>query len=50
MTPKRDMENRSSNMPRVWPSSRKSSSSSSRRVGSASALNTSSTPPLYVTF
>ena len=50
MTPKRDMENLSSSMPRVWPSSRKSSSSSSRRVGSANALNTSSTRAIYVTF
>ena len=50
MTPKRDMENLSSNMLRVCPSSRKSSSSKLRRVGSARALNTSSTPPSYVTF
>ena len=50
MTPKRVMENRSSSMPRVCPSSRNNSSSRSRRVGSARALNTSSTPALYVTF
>src|SRR6516165_8879603 len=43
MTPKRLMENLSSNAPRVCPSSRNSSSRSSLRVGSASALNTSST-------
>ena len=49
MTPKRDMENRSSNVPRVCPSSRDSSSRRLRRVGSARALNTSSTPRLYVT-
>ena len=50
MTPKRVMENRSSNVPRVCPSSRNSSSSRPLRVGSASALNTSSTRALYVTF
>ena len=52
MTPKRVMSKRSSSMPRVCPSSRKSSSSKLLRVGSASALNTSSnssTPVLYVT-
>ena len=50
MTPKRDMENLSSNMLRVCPSSRNNSSSKLRRVGSARALNTSSTPASYVTF
>ena len=39
------MSNRASSSVSVWPSSRKSSSSRLLRVGSASALNTSSTPP-----
>ena len=42
MTPKRVIEQRSASAPRVWPSSRNSSSSRSRRVGSASARKTSS--------
>ena len=50
MTPNRVMENLSSSMPRVCPSSRNNSSSKSRRVGSARALNTSSTTAPYVTF
>src|SRR3954447_1105642 len=49
ITPKRVIEKRSSSWWRVWPSSRKSSSSRLRRVGSASALNTGSTEPVYVT-
>ena len=43
MTPKRVMANLSSNMPRVCPSRTNSSSSKLRLVGSARALNTSST-------
>ena len=43
MTPNRVMSNRSSSAPNVCPSSRKSSSSSRRLVGSARALNTVST-------
>ena len=43
MTPNRVMSNRSSSAPSVCPSSRKSSSSSWRLVGSARALNTVST-------
>src|SRR6478735_7652360 len=42
MTPKRVIAKCSSSADSVWPSSRKSSSSRVRRVGSASALNTSS--------
>ena len=44
MTPKRVIAKRSSSALRVWPSWRNSSSSRLRRVGSANALNTSSTP------
>ena len=44
ITPKRVIENRASSALSVCPSSRKSSSSRLRRVGSARALNTSSTP------
>ena len=44
MTPKRDISKRPSSALSVCPSSRKSSSSKLRRVGSARALNTSSTP------
>ena len=42
MTPKRVIANRPSSSVSVWPSARKSSSSSARRVGSARALNTAS--------
>ena len=49
ITPKRVIGKRSSNVPRVWPSCRNSSSSKLRRVGSARALKTSSTSTLYVT-
>ena len=42
MTPKRVMENPFTSAPSVCPSSRKSASSNSLRVGSASALNTAS--------
>ncbi len=45
MTPKRDMPGkRRPSAPRVWPSSRNSSSRTLRRVGSAKALKTVSTP------
>src|SRR5450759_851546 len=44
ITPKRDISKRSSSALNVCPSSRKSSSSRLRRVGSARALNTASTP------
>ena len=44
MTPKRVIGNRCSSEPRVCPSCSNSASSRERRVGSASALNTSSTP------
>src|SRR6184192_3278130 len=43
MTPKRVIPKRPSRALRVWPSSRKSSSSKLLRVGSARALNTAST-------
>src|SRR3954470_16984048 len=49
MTPKSVIGKRSSSAPRVWPSARNSSSSSARRVGSASARKTSSTRGDYVT-
>src|SRR4051812_5409444 len=44
MTPKRVIGNRCSSEPRVCPSCSRSASSRLRRVGSASALNTSSMP------
>src|SRR5581483_4945805 len=50
ITPKRLIGMRASSALSDWPSSRCSSSSNPRRVGSASALNTSSTGPAYVTF
>src|SRR6478735_11240242 len=44
--PNRLMLNRASSALKLWPSSRNSSSSRSRRVGSESALNTSSITPM----
>ena len=49
MTPMRVIENRPSSALSVWPSSRNSSSSRLRRVGSARALNTASMGGRYVT-
>src|SRR5215207_8550075 len=49
ITPKRDIGSRRSSAVSVCPSSWKSRSSSARRVGSASALNTSSIDTAYVT-